>query len=687
MKNASLMLMLLFTLFACKQKGDLSEFQIEGFISQTSLKGLNGAKTNWEVEKISDNCYRLIVEQEVANELNGYGWSVDITPAFDQEFTWACHLTPTEKYIIADHVWRSPALIWTAKDKELVLIPDLNLRNADENRWYLDMDVPGKTMTIGISDYKVKEHVLFHKKEMTFKKGVSKLAFYLLVNEGGETLDNPFKTAHDFLWEQYGEKSYNEQCKSKTNLDVYCRYAYDWAFKNWPRMYQEFELNGKTVGAPQFIINYTGSPNYEGEYNVREVPSIWNQAWFCSLRSAVGLYKYAKRTNNEFLLDKANKTKELALLFPQDNGLFPAVIACDVEHVKTDKGTVRQPLGWDTYYFTNSNRNHWNRSLSNKDRTKSPYQTNDMAVTGYQMLRWYNECEQDPKLVEYCKTFADKLLTYQDKDGFFPTFIDVKTQEVIDMLKQSPTTALPSIFLIELFKIEKDERYLKAALSSLDAMLVDVVPQGQWEDYETYWSCCTWGKEFIDKKIPRNNQYKQNTLSMYWAADALLKAYEVTSDEKYIKAGERVLNELNMYQAVWQPNYMYVDVVGGYGVMNADGEWIDARQSIIGSLLIQYGKTLNNDQYIKRGKAALVAAFSMMYCPENVSKEQWEKVYPFFNEKDYGFMMENYGHNGYTSPDGEGVGVFTIYDWGNGLAAAAYNDVVSQYGIDFFEKY
>ena len=34
-------------------------------------------------------------------------------------------------------------------------------------------------------------------------------------------------------------------------------------------------------------------------------------------------------------------------------------------------------------------------------------------------------------------------------------------------------------------------------------------------------------------------------------------------------------------------------------------------------------------------------------------------------------MMENYGHGGRTNPAGEGMGEFTIYDWGNGAAAEA----------------
>jgi hypothetical protein len=98
-------------------------------------------------------------------------------------------------------------------------------------------------------------------------------------------------------------------------------------------------------------------------------------------------------------------------------------------------------------------------------------------------------------------------------------------------------------------------------------------------------------------------------------------------------------------------------------------------------LIIQYGKLLNKPEYIERGYAALKASFVMMYCPENPqTMKQWEKVYPFFGREDYGFMMENYGHGGRTGPDGEGMGEFTIYDWGNGAAAEAYNRILDKFG-------
>lgn len=102
---------------------------------------------------------------------------------------------------------------------------------------------------------------------------------------------------------------------------------------------------------------------------------------------------------------------------------------------------------------------------------------------------------------------------------------------------------------------------------------------------------------------------------------------------------------------------------------------------VFSELIIQYGKLLDKPEYIERGYAALKASFVMMYCTENPqTKQQWEKVHPFFASEDYGFMMENYGHGGRTNPAGEGMGEFTIYDWGNGAAAEAYNRILDKFG-------
>lgn len=172
---------------------------------------------------------------------------------------------------------------------------------------------------------------------------------------------------------------------------------------------------------------------------------------------------------------------------------------------------------------------------------------------------------------------------------------------------------------------------------------------------------------------------------MFWTGSALLEAYRVTGEKKFLDTGQRVVDELLMTQSSWQPPYIYVDAVGGFGVMNSDGEWNDARGSLFAEMLLDYGKELDNPEYTQRGLMALKTSFSMMYCPQNpVTKKLWEKTWPFFTDADYGFMMENYGHGGITSPEGEGMGEFTIYDWGNGAAAEAYSRILDHWGESLF---
>jgi uncharacterized protein YyaL (SSP411 family) len=298
------------------------------------------------------------------------------------------------------------------------------------------------------------------------------------------------------------------------------------------------------------------------------------------------------------------------------------------------------------------------------------------------MLRWYDELEKDIRLLHYAEKYAKSLLRMQYTSGFFPGWLDIKTLEPMDHLNDSPETAMTVTFLLKLSALTGNQDYKQAALKAMDAVIRHVIPEGRWEDFETYWSCSRYGSDSLaGKKVVRNNMYKQNNFSMFWTAEALLECYRITNEKRYLELGQRTLDELLMTQASWQPPYMYVNVLGGFGVMNADGEWNDSRQSLFAELILQYGKLLNRTEYRERGFAALRASFVMMYAPENPqTKIQWENVYPFFGADDYGFMMENYGHGGRTSPAGEGMGEFTIYDWGNGAAAEAYNRILDKFG-------
>ncbi len=607
-------------------------------------------------------------------------------PAFAPDFWWAPHLAPHEGDCIAQHVFRSPALIAAQHTDVLVIVPDLDLCGCLPNApWFLDLDAPARTLWLGMRQTTIPEHVRYQKSGgMHFDAGEVALGFYWLAYHDDEQPLNPWRRVTQFLWERYARPLLKQGQPLTVPLDRYVAHVYTWAFDSWrDAVWQQFELDGRMVGAPAFIVNVTESPNYPGERNLREFLSVWNQAWFSSLRSAAGLYRYARRTGDDTLRAKANLTKEFSLAAPMQDGIFPSVYRTQMTKVEIDGKPYSRSAGWETGYWTNSNRTPRERGI-----TDAWYHLLDASWTALLMLRWYEELEADERLLRYSQAYAERLLTLQDAQGFFPAWLHPASFAPSDILRQSPETSMSVTFLLKLATITGEDRYRRAALRAMDAVLVEIVPDGRWEDFETYWSCCGWGKEeFYGRRIPRNARYKQCNFSMFWTAEALLDCYRLTGEERYLRWGQRTLDELAMTQQSWQPPYIYIPALGGFGVMNFDGEWNDSRQCLFAELFMEYYRETGDTALFERGITALKASFVMMYCPENPkAKALWEKVWPFFGPADYGFTMENYGHTGYTTPEGGGIGEFTIYDWGNGAAAEARNRIWDHFGDVYVDR-
>ena len=214
------------------------------------------------------------------------------------------------------------------------------------------------------------------------------------------------------------------------------------------------------------------------------------------------------------------------------------------------------------------------------------------------------------------------------------------------------------------------------------AFLEGVIADARWEDFETYHSCAPWGApELVGKRVPRNGVYKQNTLSIAWCAEAMLAAWLATRRPRFLDLARRCLDELSLYQAVWDPPFLPAPAHGGFGVMNADSEWNDARQSLFASLYLDLYRETGDLELFERGLSALRASFSMLYCPENTALAgAYERRFPFFGPESYGFMMENQGHGG-----GDPIGTFTIFTWGNGSALATAATILDRFGDVFID--
>jgi hypothetical protein len=668
--------------------GSLYEVLFDGAVcARFALPTLTGCGLpEVDITSLEDGWQQVRLRWDVAAETTQDDLSVRLELPFDPDLWWAPHLAPYEGYVVAQHVFRSPALIVQQGARVLALVPDLDAVGSQPgNPWYLDYDAPKRMLRVGMTRTEIPEHVLFKRTPgMTFSPGPVELSFFLTVYEDHAAVKNPWARTAEFLWHRWAKPLYERGEPIAAPLETYVQRTYEWAFRGWgDSVWQQFELEGVVVGAPQFIVNISQSPNYPGHWYQREFLSIWNQAWFSSLRSASGLYRYAQDHGDTELLRRASLTKELALAAPMRDGLFPAVIATHNKTVEEDGQLYPRPGDWAEAFWSNSNRCPHEHGI-----TPAWIHLLDSSWTALLMLRWYEELEPDERLLHFARSYGERLVTLQDADGFFPGWVHPDTGKPGPVMNQTPETSLSVSFLLKLADLTGTPTYRQAALRAMDAVLAGPVPDGLWLDFETFWSCCRWGQEkYLGRKIERNALHKQNTLSMFWTAEALLDAYRATGQSHYLAWGRRTLDELSMSQQVWQPPFIHVPALGGFGVMNADGEWNDARQTLFAELFLDYYRETGHPPYFERGVAALKAGFVMMYCPENPTvKAMWEKVYPWFGPEDYGFTMENYGHGGQTSPEGEGMGVFTIYDWGNGAAAQAATRILRRYGHVYIDQ-
>ena len=280
----------------------------------------------------------------------------------------------------------------------------------------------------------------------------------------------------------------------------------------------------------------------------------------------------------------------------------------------------------------------------------------------------------DEEALAYAAHFADRLVELQLPSGAFPGWVE-PDGTIPAVLAEGPETAMGVALL---FELPEKRAWREAAIEGLAYLENGPVAEGRWEDYETYFSCCRYRGDRVGEPIARNGIYKRNTLSMFWCAEAFLAGYHMTGDNHTLDIGRRCLDELSLYQQVWDPPFIPAPCHGGFGVMNADGEWNDARQSLFAPIYLDYYRATGDTEYFERAVAAIRSSFAMLYCPENEEvRKQYERRYNFFGPESYGFMMENISHGG---PGSEPIGSFTIPTWGNLSALATASWAIEQFG-------
>lgn len=574
------------------------------------------------------------------------------------ECVWKPHLAPKENMTIGDYVFNAPIMFVQNKEIELYLIPDVNYINDKRDTPYvMDYVKPESQMYFGVANYIKIPHVYHEFTNENFVVEPEEVLARFYFYERKSSNERDLRFANKLLWKLFGEDnlaSFNKtDFTQKINkLSIYQEYAYEWAFDHWKSIvWNDFTMNGVPVGGCTAIVKGTQSPGEGRENNWREDQSIWNQAWFSQVRSAVGIIMSNSIKNH----DKAKRIIDLALAVPVTNGLFPSVFVAD------ENGN------WENGVWKHSNRRP--AALENAAHIL------DMSWTCWWLLKWMDVSKYRKDDIEmFVSNYSKTLLHYQNPNGSFPAWINLDSYEKEMELDNSAETAMHAMFLLKYYNSNKSEILLEAALKAIAFLNTDIIPYGRWEDFETYWSCSKeWEMKKPGVKDARSNIYNQNNFSIYWTVEAFKKAYIQTKDKQYLNSGIKVLDELSLYQAIWTPNFLKNPVLGGFGVMLSDDEWNDARQSLFAVTYYDYYKLTDNTEYLYRAYWAMKASYYMMYCPENeIVSKTYQKMFPFFHEKDYGFEMENLFHGEHTL---DFYGEFSIFDWGCGSASTALEEL------------
>jgi len=574
------------------------------------------------------------------------------------DFVWTPALRPEADDVIGQHFFRSPAVILQAKRDFAALIPDLDFIKENSplpaclNLDRFNQDIQPE-MRYGLRPHILKGHVYFqHTPAMTasIKNTTLQFGYYLYLDTDAPPQAGYQKVVY-FLWDHYKKQYINNLLPQTQPFDAYAEQIYSFANKT---LWRETMIDNERCGA--MVLS-------------RQCPDdVWFQGWFNQLRSAYGLHYFGTRMNNSDWVKRAEATQHLILHAPQDKGLFPTIF------VLGDSP--------DQNRWVNSNLQGGGPDL---------FHPLDCSWTAYWLLKWYQDLRWDARTLPFCRHYADALLKLQLENGAIPDWVKADTLEPIEkyngekyadttfdyiqhMLSRwdtrrfihSAESAASGLFLAELVKVlgnqdARHEKYLSSAIRIANYLQTYVLPQQKWFDFETFFSCSVKPLDFYDRYT---RQYPQNTLVMHWTAAFLLTLYEVTHNKNWLSLGKRVQDYLNLYQQVWNPPFLSIYGFGGFGVMNTDGEWNDARQSQFGCTQADYFLATDGPEYLERAIYAVRAAFTCAFLPAN------KKVYPTgYRRKPQGQAAENHGHGGHEMLCG-----VSGFDWGTGsaLTGAAY---------------
>ena len=560
------------------------------------------------------------------------------------DFVFTPTLRPEPEQVIADHVFRSPALMVQKEGYFAALVPDVQSIDvkgrAIKSSGDLQMETAEKPFfSFGLQNwipepYRLRNTHVFYAAPDSLAPALHdttvSYGFTLLLRADAVPHEG-YREVVRYHWRESGAK--NMQRAKNPQAEPFGNYIQ----KAWYLFLPQIELDGVYKGKPVTLLRQ-GRLAWSNRMHEGADNDCWFNVWFNSLRTAYGMYVYGRNVEDRKLMRGAARVLNLALLAPQKNGIAPSI------------------------FYQDSTGGHWVADQAWGGISHGEYLAMfHNAWTCYWLLQWIDLVpERRTEILNFTKAFADFLLAHQQKNGVVPSWYAPETLQPAEPLRdENAETAGAALFLCEFYKRRKEQKYLDAAERSMEYMFTNILPRQKWFDFETFFSCSRKPLGFFDRYT---QQYPQNTLSMHQAAEACYELYQITKNAAYKRTGTEIMDYLCLYQQVWSPQWLSRELFGGFGVQNTDAEWSDARQGYIAVTLMNYYEMTGRREYFERGVAALRAMFSLFESPTSPR------------------TAENYAHSGFDQP----AGVTGIH-WGTGSCVVSIELITGRYGDAFVD--
>jgi hypothetical protein len=297
------------------------------------------------------------------------------------------------------------------------------------------------------------------------------------------------------------------------------------------------------------------------------------------MHAAYGMALAAQRTANPTLAQQASTALDATLDHAQTNGFFDL----PASYGPPDRASLSRPAL--------------------------------MSWTAYWLCQWYGDVETDTRIPAFVKPYADALIALQKHGGHIPAWVEAD-RSTSGWLTRSAECSAHLLFLARLHAIDPQPEYERAARRLANFIIRELIPAHDWCATESYR-----GHDWLwRKRRPRGEESvpePRAILAGWWMAEGLRALTDVTGTQRYRLCGERLLDELLLYQQLWDPPFIAMPCFGGFATGSNTTQWHDCIQALIGKTLMDYYVPSGLTEYFHRGVAAVGAAASMVYCREN----------------------------------------------------------------------